>query len=83
MNCCRSMSSQIQACCNFSHPVKRRHFSDPKVRRNDSAAVQVYQGQLYCNPCGREIDEYSFYYTCEEMCDYDICSDCLNCPNGK
>ena len=78
------MTRQTQACCQLGHPFKKRHFSDPKVRRMESGALQVYGGSLDCNACHREINaSQDFFFTCEEMCDYDLCFECFTCPNEK
>lgn len=64
--------------------MKKRQYTDPKVRRMSSGAIVYYCDTLDCNVCHREInDTQSYYFTCEEMCDYDICFSCMTCSEGR
>ena len=69
--------------CSCGHPMRNRDLN--KRRYNEkSKKIKQYNPEhmLYnCNGCRKRIAS-KRGYTCDTLCDYDFCEECVTCPQG-
>ena len=74
---------EIPFTCKNGHGLIFYPEGTHKKRDNGSGPYTSTSTQLGCNGCGNmfEVSEHGGYYSCRELCDWDMCPKCLLCDN--